>query len=227
MSIATVPVAQADQNSRAAFIAKTYVHLFGAIGLFTVIEAGLFLSGLAQPIAEMMLSVSWLLVLGGFMVVGWIASAAAARAKSLPAQYAALLAYVGAEAFIFVPMLYLADLYAPGAISSAALVTLLGFGGLTGIALQTRKDFTFMGGMLRWIGVGVLLLIVGSIAFGFELGVFFSVAMVVFAGAVILYQTSNIMQNYPKDKYVSASLALFAAVALMFWYVLRIFMSRR
>ena len=227
MSTAVVPVSSAGVNTRAAFIAKTYVHLFGAIALFTMIEAALFLTGLAQPIAEAMLGVSWLLVLGGFMVVGWIASAAAARVSSLPMQYAALLAYVVAEALIFVPMLYLADLYAPGAISSAAVVTLLGFTGLTGIALTTRKDFSFMGGMLRWIGVGVLLLIVGSVAFGFQLGTFFSVGMVIFAGAVILYDTSNVMHRYPKDRYVSASLSLFAGVALMFWYVLRIFMSRR
>lgn len=227
MSIATVPVAQAGENTRAAFIAKTYVHLFGAIGLFTLLEAGLFLSGVAEPMAQAMLGVNWLVVLGAFMLIGWMASAGAARARSLPVQYLALGAYVVAEAFIFVPMLYLADMYAPGAISSAALVTLLGFAGLTGIALQTRKDFTFLGGMLRWAGVGVLLLIVASVLFGFELGVFFSVGMVVFAGAAILYDTSNVLHKYPKDRYVAASLSLFASVALLFWYVLRIFMSRR
>ncbi|HJN77341.1 MAG TPA: Bax inhibitor-1 family protein [Myxococcota bacterium] len=221
------PVAQASVKARAAFIAKTYVHLFGAIIAFTLIEVALFWTGLAEPIATAMLSVSWLLVLGAFMVVGWIASAAAARVRPLPLQYLALATFVTAEALIFVPMLYLAEHYAPGAIQSAALVTLIGFAGLTGVAISTRKDFSFMGGMLRWIGVGVILLIVGSVVFGFQLGTWFSVGMVVFAGAAILYDTSNILHRYPRDRYVSASLSLFASVAMLFWYVLRIFMGRR
>jgi FtsH-binding integral membrane protein len=50
--------------------------------------------------------------------------------------------------------------------------------------------------------------------------------MIGFAGAAILYDTSNIMRNYPEDRYVAAALELFASIALMFWYVLRLFMSR-
>ncbi|MGC4064189.1 MAG: Bax inhibitor-1 family protein [Polyangiaceae bacterium] len=63
--------------------------------------------------------------------------------------------------------------------------------------------------------------------FGFQLGTFFSVLMVGFAGAAILYDTSAVMRDYPTDRYVGAALQLFASVALMFWYVLRIFMSSR
>jgi hypothetical protein len=65
--------------------------------------------------------------------------------------------------------------------------------------------------------------------FGFGLGLLFSVAMVGLAGAAILYDTSKILHHYPPDRHVAASLELFASVALMFWYVLRILMrlSRR
>ena len=76
------------------------------------------------------------LVLGAFMLVSWLASRVSLTSKSKPAQYAALGGFVLAEALIFVPMLYLADNYAPGAIQSAAVVTLLGFGGLTTVAEQ-------------------------------------------------------------------------------------------
>ena len=68
--------------------------------------------------------------------------------------------------------------------------------------------------------------IVGSLLFGFHLGTWFSVAMIGFAGAAILYDTSNIMHHYPQDKYVAASMALFASIAMMFWYILRLIMSR-
>ncbi len=49
--------------------------------------------------------------------------------------------------------------------------------------------------------------------------------MVIFASAYILYYTSNILQVYRTDQYVAAALALFASVALLFWYILRIFMA--
>jgi FtsH-binding integral membrane protein len=213
-------------DARAAFLTRTYVHLFGAIIAFVLIEVGLFTSGLAEPIARSMLGVSWLLVLGGFMVVSWIASRAAHTARSPAAQYAALGAFVVAEALIFVPLLFMANYYAPGAISSAATVTIIGFAGLTAIAFLSRKDFSFLGGLLKWGMILALVAIVGGVLFGFNLGTWFSVAMVGLAGAAILYDTSNILRHYPDDRHVGAALQLFASVALMFWYVLRLFMSR-
>jgi len=221
------PGVRIGEDTRATFLTRTYVHLFGAIIGFVLIEVWLFSSGLAESIARAMLGVSWLLVLGGFMVVSWLASRAAFTAKSLPAQYAALGAFVFAEALIFVPMLFIANSYAPGAIESAAIVTLIGFAGLTAVAFLSRKDFSFLGGMLKWGMVLALVAIVGGVIFGFNLGTWFSVGMVGLAGAAILYDTSNIMRNFPEDRYVGAALQLFASVALMFWYVLRIFMSRR
>lgn len=112
-------------------------------------------------------------------------------------------------------------------IASAGGVTLVGFAGLTAIAHWTKKDFSFLGGMLRWGGICAILLIAGGLIFGFELGLFFSIAMVALSGAAILYDTSKIMHTFPTSNYVGAALELFASVALMFWYVLRIFMSSR
>jgi hypothetical protein len=198
----------------------------GAIVAFTLIEVWLFSSGLAEPIATAMMGTSWLLILGGFMLVSWFATRAAHTSPSIGAQYAGLAATVVAYSILFVPMLYMADTMAPGAIQSAAIVTLIGFAGLTAVAFTTRKDFSFLGGMLRWGGVVALVAIAGGILFGFNLGTWFSVAMVAFAGAAILYDTSNVLHHYPEDRYVAGALQLFASVALMFWYVLRIFMSR-
>lgn len=221
------PVAAYGVDVRAQFIARTYLHLLGAILAFTGIEVVLFQTGLAYPMARAMLSVSWLLILGGFMVVSWLASRVAMEARSLSSQYLALGAFIVAEALLFVPMLVLADLYAPGAIKSAVVVTLVGFGGLTGVALWSRKDFSFLGAMLKYGAFLALAIIAGGVLFGFHLGVWFSVAMVGFAGAAILYDTSNVLHHYPQDRHVAAALQLFASFALMLWYVLRLFMSRR
>jgi len=55
----------------------------------------------------------------------------------------------------------------------------------------------------------------------------FSVAMIALAGGAILYDTSNVLHHYPQDRHVGAALQLFASVALLFWYVLRLLMSMR
>ena len=220
------PVSEISTEARASFISKTYSHVAMAILLFTAIEIYLFSSGLAIPMAEWMLSKSWLLVLGGYMLVGWAASHVAHKVESRPLQYVAMVAFVAAEAVLFVPMLVIAAIKAPGIIESAVGITLLGTLGLTAVAFITRKDFSFLRGMLVWGGILALVAIVGAVLFGFELGTWFSVAMIGFAGAAVLYDTSNIIHHYPEDRYVGAALALFASIALMFWYVLRLLMSR-
>lgn len=223
----STPVFELGAQSRATFIARTYAHLLGAIIAFTLLEIFFFKSGLAAAMTRAMLGTSWLLVLGGFMVVSWLATRVAHQAASKPAQYAALAGFVLAEAIIFVPLLYMANTYAPGAITCAAGITFVGFTALSFIVFFTRKDFSFLRGVLCWGGIIALVLIAAGAIFGFNLGTYFSVAMVALAGAAILYDTSNVVHHYPEDRYVGAALQLFASVALMMWYVLRIFLSRR
>jgi FtsH-binding integral membrane protein len=220
------PVSALSAETRSAFIWRTYNHVALSIVGFAAIEVYLFKSGIALAMAQRMLGTNWLLVLGAFMLVGWIATHVAHTVASRPLQYLALAGFVLAEAIIFVPLLYIAMRLQPGIIESAAGVTLIGTIGLMSVAHITRKDFSFLRGILVWGGVLVLVGIVSSILFGFYLGTWFSVAMIGFAGAAVLYDTSNILHHYPEDRYVGAALQLFASIAMMFWYVLRLFMSR-
>ncbi len=220
------PVATLGIDARADFIVRTYQHLLGAVLAFVALEVWLFSSGIAEQLAVRMIGINWLWILGGFMIVSWLASRTAHRATTPTAQYAALAAFIVAEAIIFVPLLYIAQATAEGVIQSAALVTLLGFGALTAVAFTTRKDFSFLGGLVRWGMLVALVLIVAGGVFGFQLGTFFSVAMVGLAGAAILYDTSKVLRSFPEDRHVAAALQLFAPVAQMFWYVVRVFMSR-
>jgi FtsH-binding integral membrane protein len=160
------------------------------------------------------------------MFVGGLATRVAHTVQSKPLQYVALVGFVVAEAIIFLPLLAIAMALQPGIVESAVGVTLLGTGGLTAVAFITRKDFSFLRGILVWGGILALIGIVASVLFGFALGTWFSVAMIGFAGAAVLFDTSNILHHYPEDRYVGAALALFASIALMFWYVLRLLMSR-
>ncbi len=219
-----VPVSALGVGSRATFINRTYTHLLGAILAFTGIEAMLLQNENAVAWARTM-SQNWLIVLGAFMVASWVATRVAFTSRSQGAQYAALAGFVVAEAVIFLPMLVVAT-RVPGVIQSAALVTILGFAGLSAIAFLSRKDFSFLGSLLKWAGLMALVGIVASIIFGFQLGTWFAVAMISLAGGAILHDTSNILHRYPEDRYVGAALQLFASVALMFWYVISLFLSR-
>jgi FtsH-binding integral membrane protein len=221
-----LPVSELSVEARSSFISKTYSHVAGAILLFTVIEMWLFNSGLIVPLSEWILSFNWLLIVGALMLVGWLATHVAHKVEAKPLQYLALAAFVVAQAVIFAPLLLIAASMQPGIIESAVWITLLGTGGLTAVAFITRKDFSFMRGILMWAGILALVAIVGAVLFGFELGTWFSVAMIGFAGAAVLYDTSNIIHHYPEDRYVGAALALFSSIVLMFWYVLRLLMSR-
>lgn len=216
-----------EQTDRSRFITKTYTHLLGAILAFAGVEYWFFQTPYAEQMAIFMLEKSWLAVLGGFIVVSWIASHVAHRVESKPAQYAALGGFVLAEAVIFVPMFYLAMMVGPDLIEKAVLVTLGAFVALTAVVMITGRDFSFLKSFLMWAGLIALGTIVMGSVIGFHLGTYFSMAMIGIAGASILYDTSKILHAYPDDRYIAAALQLFASIALLLWYVLRLFLSRR
>lgn len=224
-------VSEAPMETRTDFVRKTYLHLAGAIGAFALIETMLIQMGFGR-IALQLLGASrfsWLIVLGAFMGVSWIANKWANNGASKSTQYAGLVLYTLAEAVIFLPLIMMATLYDPAAIGKAGVVTGFMVLGLTAIAFTTKKDFTFLGGFLKvgfLIALGVILAGVFMPGLMSGMGIWFSLAMVLLASGSILYNTSAIMYHYAPGQHVAASLSLFASVALLFWYVLQLFMSR-
>lgn len=226
---AGVPAAFADDSARAGFIRRTYTHLFGAIVALIAIE-GLIFS--VVPRMTMMNWVqtinpwTWLIALGAFMAVGWLARSWASNGSSRGMQYAGLSLYVLAEAAILFPLLFVAVVYVdPKTPLMAAMITLIIFGGLTAFVFITGADFSGLGRYLCLGGFAAMGAIVVGMVMGFSLGLWFSVAMVALASGYILYDTSNILHHYRTDQHVAASLALFSSVVLLFWYVLRILMA--
>ena len=226
-------VSMASVDERATFIRRTYTHLAGAIGAFALIIALLMsIPGIEDTVFGLLgtSQYSWLVVLGLFMGVSWLADHWARSDTSRGMQYAGLSLYVAANAVIFLPLLLLAREMTgdTSLIAQAGFLTLVLFLALTFVALTTRKDFSFLGGILKIGGILALGLIVASIFFqGLTLGLWFSAAMVLLAAGSVLYTTGNMIHHYRTDQYVAASLGLFASVALMFWYILRILMSLR
>ncbi|MFC4096946.1 Bax inhibitor-1/YccA family protein [Euzebyella saccharophila] len=220
-------VGQLDDQARVAFYKKTYAHLAGAVLLFILVETAFFQSDAILNLALSLTGgISWLLLLGGFMLVTNYAERLALRSNDKNMHYAGLVLYVVAEAFIFIPLIFIAITMAEGGafqiLNQAAVLTLSLFTGLSAVVFLTKKDFSFLKSILT-IGFCIALgLIIAGTLFGFDLGLWFSVGMVVLASGSILYQTSNLIHKYNENQYVAASLGLFASLMLLFWYILSI-----
>lgn len=221
-------VANATESEKAAFYRKTYLHVAFAILAFMFTETLLLAIVPTEAILWMISGkFIWLFVIGLFWL-GSILADKMAFAPSRDQQYLGLGLYVILEAVIFLPMIFFASTYAGGSmIMQAAIITLAMFSGLTAVVFFTNKDFSFLRTALVVGGFVSLGIIVAGAIFGFDLGLWFSVGMVVLASGSILYQTSQIKEYYGTQQYVGAALQLFASIMLLFWYVLRILMSRK
>ncbi|HNP32539.1 MAG TPA: Bax inhibitor-1 family protein [Flavobacterium sp.] len=222
-------VADASDIEKAGFYKKTYKHLALAVLAFILVETILIKTVPVEVIVWMFSGrFIWLFIIGLF----WLGSILANNMAFHPSrdkQYLGLGLYVILEAIIFLPMIYIAAGYAgsPDILMQAALTTFFMFAGLTAVVFFTNTDFSFLRTILIVGGVLSLGIIVVGAIFGFNLGLWFSAGMAVLASASILYQTDQIKTKYGTEQYVGASLQLFASVMLLFWYILRIFMSRR
>ncbi|WP_404419714.1 Bax inhibitor-1/YccA family protein [Marinospirillum sp.] len=99
---------------------------------------------------------------------------------------------------------------------SAFAMTALVFFGLSAVALVTKKDFSFLG---KFLLVGGLVLIAGVIANLFlgmgGLHLAISAGFVIFASALILFQTSEIIHG-GETNYIRATVGLFVAIYNLF-----------
>ncbi|MEK6450928.1 MULTISPECIES: Bax inhibitor-1 family protein [Myroides] len=226
-----VAVAHESEAVKAQFYKKTYANLAIGVLAFIVFETVLLntpivVEGMFQLMG--MGRFSWLIVLGAFMGVTWYAQKLANETVNKPKQYAGFALYVLAEAFIFVPILYVAmQMTNDGSlIVQAGILTLALFGGLTGVVFGSNANFSFLRSILTigfFLALGTM---IAGMIFGFNLGLWFSLAMVALASGSILYSTWQIKNEYAADQYVPAALSLFASLMLLFWYILRILMSR-
>lgn len=218
----------APLDARLAFIRRTYLHVTGAVLAFAGILAAFEAAGVGAGILNWAYSsgrFGWLLLVGAFVLVGWMARGMARSQNSPVIQYLALAGYVVVEALVFAPMIHMASQMGGHVLPTAAGLTVLAFGGLSAFVLTTKKDFSFLGPILGIAGLVALGTIVVGMIFGFNLGIWFSAAMILLAVGSILYDTSKILHDYRTDQHVAASLELFASVALLFFYVLRLLMQ--
>ena len=96
------------------------------------------------------------------------------------------------------------------------------FLGLSGYALTTRKDFSFMGGFLT---VGILVAFLAGLAAIFfsipALSLAISAVFVLLMSGLILYETSNIIHG-GETNYIMATVTLFVAIFNLFTSLLHL-----
>ncbi len=221
-------VAHSSEVEKADFYRKTYLHVALSVLAFIGVETILLKTVPVELIAMMFgQKYTWLLIIGVF----WLASILANKwslSQSRSTQYLGLGFYILLEAVIFLPLIYIAvNSAGVNVIFQAAMLTISMFAGLSLVAFMSNKDFSFLRNIIVIGGFIAIGLIVAGAVFGFNLGLWFSVGMVLLASASILYETSKLKNTYTTGQYVGAALQLFASIMLLFWYILRILMSRR
>ena len=227
--------ADAAVAERVEFIRKTYLHLAGAILLFIGLTSFFLTNATINQAFQGFLfngPGGFLGIFIGYMVVSWIASYWASHAVSPSMQYGGLLLYTIAEAVIFTPLLMIVQFQFGQAggnelIMTAGMLTMMIFGGLTAYVLITKQDFSFLRSALVICSFAAFGLVLASWLFGFHSNLIIVGFFIVLMCGFILYDTSNVLHHYRTDQYVAASLALFAAMATLFWYMIRLLMILR
>lgn len=234
--LAYMPAITASGEERLVFLRKVYSLMFSGLLVFAAMAAAPIVGvqwkipGLEQ-VGLLALGIHPLISLG-VLIVSSMMLHSIERVRGL--NLIALYGMAAVWGFISIRLMAYAWLAGGVEIILQALgLTTLVFGGLTAYVFLSRKDFSFMGGMLT-VGSFVLF---GSIIVALVMhmaGVHVSVistaisafATILFMGYV-LYDTSEVLHRYSTDMAVPAALALMVDFIILFRSILILLSSRR
>lgn len=211
-------VAQASPEVRSDFIRRVYGFFF--LSLLVTVIVGYFT---AQPtVMPIALGLSLPLMIGEFACL--LGLYFARRIQGLN-----MLLFFGFSAILGAltgPALVMANAVAPGVPAQAAILTVATFGGLTMYAMQSRKDFSYLGGFLF---VALIALMVASFVMFFIhssfMSMIYSVAGVLIFSGFVLYDTSNIMLRLRPDETLIGAINLYLDFINLFWMILNLLMQ--
>ena len=175
----------------------------------------------AVSVVVQMPPMTHLLSLGGAMLLIWLVLP---RTANSAAGLGVVFAITGLMGFGLGPILtyYLAMSNGPQIVATAFGGTGVIFLGLSGYALTTRKDFSFMGGFLF---AGLLVVLLGALANIFlampALSLAISAVVIMLMSGFILYDTSR-MVNGGETNYVTMTVSLYLSIYNIFISLLQI-----
>jgi modulator of FtsH protease len=221
-SLQAQTAAQVSVEERMGFIRKVYA-LFFVGTLFAI--GGVALGMSFPPLFEFALEHPFIMLL---VMLGAVMGATAVRHVPV-VNVVALFAFTTFTGVMISPLMYYVSQVNPASIWQAGVLTVGIFGGLTAYVFISKRDFSFLRGML-WTGLIVMILggllnwfIVGSSALGFGLA---AATLLLFSGFV-LYDTSNIMRRYPTNEYIAGALDLYLDAFNIFLALIRILNAGR
>ncbi|WP_299259037.1 Bax inhibitor-1/YccA family protein [uncultured Kushneria sp.] len=136
----------------------------------------------------------------------------------------ATFAFTGFMGFTLGPILsaYLTLSNGPQLIMTALGMTAVTFAGLSAVALITRKDFSFLSNFIMAGAIVLILAMVVAMIFNISgLALAVSAGFVLFASAVILFETSQVIHG-GQDNYILATISLYVAIYNLFISLLSI-----
>ena len=216
-------VIREDAQIQMAFLQKVYI-LF-LLGLASATGGSIFIMN-NVPLAQTILMhpfISFFLVLGSIFVV-------MPMRKTPGVNVLALLGFTFLSGSVIVGpiFMFLARAQALDLVFEAAAITGSIFVGLTAYTFISKKDFSFLSGVV-WVGltaviaISLINLFVQSSAANLALAWIGSVLFSLF----VLYDTSRIMRTHESDEYVSAAISLYLDFLNLFLSILNILMSSR
>jgi len=127
---------------------------------------------------------------------------------------------------ILAPILYLASVIAPGVVTSAMIITGIVFLAVTGYVMTTKRTFSAPRGLM----VGIFFYIVGVTVLNLFiqatfLSLLISGAIGIFGVFILVYATSEVLNNREADSPIPGALMLFAGLFNVFVAVLHILLS--
>ncbi len=211
-------VAYAPANVRAEFIRKVYNLFF--VSILVTVGVGAFC---AQPtVAPAMLGMLPALLIGGFLIGIIMAFARWTTGLNVLLFYL----YSAIQGAILGPVLTLLNQAAPGVPTQAAVLTAVVFGGLSLYAIQSGKDFSFLGGLLF---AGIIGLVVAGIVMWFVhsslLHTLYAFLGVLIFSGYILYDTSQIMKRLGPEEAIAGAISLYLDLLNLFWFILQLLME--
>ena len=162
--------------------------------------------------------VAMIATFGAIGLLWFVLPRTANSAAGIPVMFA----FTGLIGLGMAPMIEMYLAVNPSIVSTALGGTGVIFLGLSGYALTTRKDFSFMGGFLM---VGMIVVLVAALANIFlqipVMSLVVSGAIVMLMSGLILYQTSSIIHG-GETNYIMAAASLFLSIINMFQALLHL-----
>jgi FtsH-binding integral membrane protein len=208
-------VSMATQNVRADFIRRVYGYFFTSILVTVGVGALCSLPGIREPLMGLMmvLCVAQLIVCFALHFTK----------RTTGVNLALFMLFASLWGAILGPLLALVGTVAPGVPMQAAMLTTAVFGGLTLYVFQSKKDFSFLGGMLF---VGLIALIITGILLIFfapsALYLLYCFGGVILFSGFVLYDTSQIMHHLYPDEAITGAIELYLDFLNLFMFILRI-----